>query len=232
MLELKEAINFMEDDFDGEGNIKASSLMYHFQEIASRHAELLDAGFDELMDRHLIWVITKLKVKVYDRFNAGQKYILSTYPRPKKSVTMFRDYYIHDEAGNLLAAGMSHWCIINFETRKIEKTDIKFEGEYIDHQAFEEGIERISKSLQLIRVGEHTVVESDLDRNKHMNNCKYADMISDILGSNKYESFIINFAQEALLGDEILLYKGESKGRTVVTGKLDDNTMIFQASIK
>ena len=49
LLTLEQKICFKEDDFDAKGNVKASALMYAFQEIAVAHAESLGLGFDDLI---------------------------------------------------------------------------------------------------------------------------------------------------------------------------------------
>lgn len=231
MLELKELIRFAENDFDGMGNVKASSLMYVFQEIASHHADDLGIGFEELIKENLIWVMSKLKFEVYERPEPGVEYVLSTYPRPKKGVTYFRDYYIHDGEGKLMVAAIAHWFVINFDTRRIERTDLKFDGEYIDRPAFEKGIEKI-KLPELTKAGIHVVDEADMDINRHMNNCRYADMIGEVTGKGGYKSFVINFSHESMLGDEISLYAGKEDERTVIVGRLESGETVFQARME
>ncbi len=228
MLELTWEIRFKDEDTDDRGDIKISSLMYHFQEIAAAHAGKLGAGFDDLMENGLIWVMTKLKFSIFCRMYKDTAYVLSTYPRKKKGVTFFRDYYICDFNGNIMAAAESHWCIINFNTRKIERTDIDFDGEYTAREAFEEGIEKITIP-ELDEVGKYVVKEADLDRNQHTNNCRYGDIISDVAGGNNCSRFIINFVHEARLGDMIYLYRGFSGDKTVTVGKLDDGTPVFRS---
>lgn len=233
MLELKRSISFRKEDFDSDENIKASSLMYSFQEIAAEHADKLGFGFDDMIKNNRIWVLNKLKFRIYGRLKKDVEYELSTYPRPKKGVSWFRDYYLRDEHGALMTAGASQWCIINFDTRRIERTGLDFDGEYIDHPAFEEGIEKI-RIPELTMAGKHTVTETDLDENRHTNNCRYADMISDVLGRSDHESFTINFTRETRLGDEIMLYTGvgETEESKVVVGKSADGSQVFHAGIK
>lgn len=231
MLELKELIRFAEDDFDGRGDIKASSLMYEFQEIASHHADELGIGYEALIRKDMIWVMSKLKFEVYERLASDVEYMLSTYPRPRKGVTYFRDYYIHDGEGKLMAAATAHWFVINFNTRRIERTELKFDGDYIDHPAFEKGIEKI-KLPELMKVGEHVVGEADLDVNRHMNNCRYADMIGEVTEKGGYKTFVINFSHESMLGDEISLYAGAVDGYTVIVGRLKSGETVFQARME
>ena len=76
---------------------------------------------------------------------------------------------------------------------------------YIDIPAFEEKIEKIKYSDPQA-AGAHTVTEEDLDINCHVNNCRYADMTSEILDRNDFQSFTINFLKETVVGDRIDMF--------------------------
>lgn len=231
MLKYTSSFKVTEEDLHQGGNIRAGKLLLRFQEIAAAHAEALGIGFDELMADNRIWVMSKLRFRLYGLFKAGEEYVLETYPRPKRGVTFFRDYYVYDSDNNLLAAGISHWCVINFKSRRIEKTDIDFDGDYTDKVPFEDGIAKI-RAGELLPASEHEVTEEDLDKNCHANNCRYADMVEDITKGKEYNDFTINFSKEALLGDRIKLSREETEGGYIAAGKLGDGTVIFQAETK
>ena len=233
------------EDFDASGRIKASTLMYMFQETASAHVDTLGLGFDDMITEGRIWVMTKLRMKIYEAFEEGKTYTVCTYPRKKKGVTFNRDYYVYDDNDALMAAGMSQWCVINFRTRRIERTDIDIEGECIDRIPFEDGIGKIKCDEMELRTS-HRVTVTDLDKNGHMNNCRYADIAYDTAReafpeheAGCREELNIHFSKEAKLGDEILIYMGRSSDikegtdriPIVVTGKLEDGTLIFQAEL-
>ncbi len=235
LLTIKHDLRFGPEDFDAKGNFKASSLMYAFQEIAADHAGGLGLGFDDLMENNYIWVLSKVRFQVSSVIEQGKDYVLRTYPRPKKGVTFFRDYYLFEgeeaEGKDPVAKGTSHWCIINFATRKIERAKVDFNGTFIDFEAFENGIEKFKIDQEaLVKFGVHKVVEDDLDDNEHVNNCRYADMVEEEL-SGKTE-YSIYFSKEALLGDDIVLYKAEEDGNTLIEGKLEDGTIIFQVKTR
>lgn len=233
MLELEQTIGFTIEDFDESGALKASALLHAFQEIASDHADALGVGYDELIKNDWIWVLSKVKYEIYDIIEPGVEYRLSTYPRPKKGAAFPRDFYLKDEDGNTAAAGTSMWCVMNFKTRRLERSGVDFEGECIDHAPFAGGIEKIKSNDQTaVKAGSHRVTEADLDVNRHVNNGRYADMAGDVLGSGGFSRLVMNFSKEAVLGDEILLYREEQESGIVVTGKLEDGTTIFQALVK
>lgn len=251
MLKLEKRIRFNENDFDEDGNIRASSLLHSFQDIAAEHACILGVGREHLMEKDWIWVLSKVKFKVYEDIEAGKDYVLATCPRPKKGLVFPRDYYLRaaaddevadedatdcgdatgdDESDVLVAAGMSQWCIINFLTRKLERNDVDFQGQCIERVPFAEGIEKIRCSAPQ-DAGSHLVTEDDLDVNRHVNNCKYADMVSEVLAGSVYRQFVINFSKEARLGDKIFLFKEKQSGGVAVMGKLEDGSTVFQALV-
>ncbi len=220
-------------DFDEKGRVKASSLMHVFQEAATIHAEMLGVGFEPMIAQNYIWVLTKLRFKVNAPLSAGKTYRLRTHPRPKKGVTFFREFYIYDGDGATAVIGTSQWCIINFETRRIERTKIDFtDGTYITEEAFEGGIEKlkIDESV-LLQIGSHVVTEEDLDENEHVNNCRYADMVENALEG--HTDFTIHFSKEARMGDTVLLYQAKLDDESIiVAGKLEDGTTVFQAKVR
>ena len=75
----------------------------------------------------------------------------------------------------------------------------------------------------------HQVTEADLDKNQHVNNCRYADMIDEAAGSSAHREMTIHFAKETRLGDEILLY---TDGGHHVVGTLQDGTTVFKSQIE
>jgi len=229
MLKHTEQLILSADDFDAKGSVSASSLMQAFQDAASAHAEALGFGYEPMISQNYIWVLNKLRFKLCGVLEAEKTYILETYPRPKKGVTWFRDYYIYD-GETLMAAGTSQWCIINFATRRIERTKLDFDGEFIDHEVFEDGIGKIKIREEGMKLADrHYVTEEDLDINQHVNNCRYADMIEAVLSG--HTDITIHFAKEAVLDDEIMIYTEENDGETAVMGKLEDGTVIFQAKV-
>lgn len=227
IIKYETPLRLRHEDFTREGRVRMSSLLHAFQDIAGAHAEREGLGFEALLERNLIWVVTKIKVRVSGEIREGGEYTLVTYPRHTSTRIFEREFYILSQEGEELAAASSEWCVVNFVTRRVEQTDLNFKGEYTDRAAIPEGIERL-RPRELTRVGSHTVTQEDLDGNEHTNNCRYADMAFEILGRESASEFTISFARETRLGDEIeLLISPEG----VVAGRHDGAT-VFTALAK
>lgn len=230
-LLLKEKTAFKNDDFDESGNVRASALLRHFEQIATDHAEMMGIGHDDLMKKNWIWVLSKLRFSMHGTIRAGELYDIATYPSTGRGAAYPRGYYICDEDENMIVSAMSQWCVVNFETRRLERSSLELSGEYMETPDFEEKIEKI-KYRDPQPAGLHIVTEADLDINCHVNNSRYADMTSEVLGRNDYQSFTINFLKETVVGDRIgLLRERAEDGGDIVVGMLEDESVVFQAKV-
>lgn len=223
-IQYKLPITFTQADFTATGAVKASKILHEFQEIAKVHAASAGLGFEELIAKDLIWVITKSRFRVLGELSPGMDCTLLSFPRRTGSLLYDRDFHILSPAGEELVVGTSQWCIVNSLTRHVVQTDLDFVGVYNPEPAMPEGIGRIRpRDLEL--AGRHAVTEEDLDENDHTNNCRYADMALDLLGIESVRELTMNFISETRLGDEIELYRGPDG---VAVGKHGGN-LVFAA---
>lgn len=230
LLKREDSFTVSEGDMTPAGTLPAGRILHEFQDIAGDHAEALGEGMDKLRSEGKAWILSKVRFEVLGSFSAGETYRIETYPREKKGVTFYRDYYIYDGDDNMLARGTSHWCIMNFDTRRILRHAPDFVGEYIDHKAFEDDIPKI-RSEEGEPAGSHLVTREDIDRNNHTNNCRYGDMVETVLNHRAYSEMIINFSRETVEGDTIEFFTGESHGYTHVEGRRGEE-VVFKAMVR
>lgn len=227
MIEYIIDFTFNYNDIDANGNPGPARILRLFQEAACGHATAGGIGFDELIKENLIWVVTKIRYRVEKPFKAGERYKLYTYPMPKQSLIYIRDYYIEDSVGNIVVRGSSQWCILNFVTRKIQRTSFDFKGEFYQEKAFEDPFPRVKLSGAGTEEGFHLVTSDDLDDNEHTNNCRYADFVENYIEDTSFSEFSITFQRETRLGDTIVFYTeklfNESGGNdTIIAGRLKE----------
>ena len=174
-------------------------------------------------------------------FRPGQKYIVVTYPVGQKAVTFRREFCIlpgdadyplnPDEEGRHLediqapdrekaiVIGSSQWTILNFKTRKVERTKLDFESTEGKHEMIEGRFEKIH-GTDMTYVGDFVVPEEDIDRNLHMNNAHYIEIAQLATNRPVDEYAYINFAKETMAGDRICMYVEEQEEGTFVEGRL------------
>lgn len=229
MITHERIIRFNTDAFSG-GHIRPSALQYEFQEIGGEHAGSAGMGIKEMTAEGLMWVVTKVRYRLYGALNPDTDYRLVTYPRPKRGMLYQRDYQIFSMDGIHLCDGISQWCIMDYNTRRIVRTTKDFVGEFYATPILPEGFERF-RAGELTPAGSYTITERDLDGNNHTNNCRYADMVEQVLPNAHAADFSINFAKETRLGDVIALFTSPAEdGKTIVSGSVDGQN-VFSALI-
>ena len=216
-------IRFDTGCFAPKGEVLASALLRVFQDAATAHADEAHVGFEDLIKDGLIWVVTKIKYELLGTIAPGEEVVLTTYPIPVGSLLYQRDFYIQG-GEELLVKASSQWCVADFNTRKAVQTQVDFPGEYTAKRAFPKGIERI-RPAGLQPAGSRIITEGDLDRNRHTNNCRYADVAQELIGGD-FTHFTINFAHETRLGDELLLSSAPGKA----AGHLATGELVFAVS--
>ena len=233
ILPLEKEIVFCEKDFY-KGIIFPKSLLLKFQEIAGDHAEILGLGFQELMKKNLVWIITRLKYEILKPIPKNTPLILQTFPEPKGMLDFNRDYLIKDKSGQVFVKGISKWCLMDFSVRKIVKLqEIDYLGECLLPSVFEGKFLKTENFVpENPPVFEYLVKKEDIDVNNHLNNAEYAKIIFKAMNEKKFNFLQINFINEAKLGEIIKVFVLEEENSTKICGKLESQKTCFTAEVK
>lgn len=223
-------------DFDKFGNIKPSAVLDLFQDAAGQHAEEIGVGFDEMIKRSYLWVLTKIKFKVIANLESYQKVIVKTWPLSPNRFSYRREYAIEDENGERLIVGSSEWVVIDSEKRRLVSAP--------DLYPFTDGFhtetmceEKLSKVEDFEVMGEPYIVNtgfSDLDVNDHINNTKYANYVLDALNPEKAEElkgFQIDYRKEVLGGMKLCIHHKKEDETVLVKGQNDDGDTMFACKL-
>ncbi len=202
------------DEFDFLERIKPSAVMEYFQDLATVHATEIGIGYEEMKEKNLCWVLNRLSAVVERMPAVGEPIVVTTYPHKPGIVDAFRDYYITDTKGNGLIRGTSRWCVLDIRNKAIRRCAPLFsfdDSQYNPEYAVADGnpqlpeLNSISSACEWECTGKVRI--TDLDRNGHMNNARYADIVVnscdfDFYSAHKIASFDFNFLSEAKIGDE------------------------------
>lgn len=223
-------------DFDKFVNIKPSAVLDLFQDAAGQHAEEIGVGFDEMIKRSYLWVLTKIKFKVIANLESYQKVIVKTWPLSPNRFSYRREYAIEDENGERLIVGSSEWVVIDSEKRRLVSAP--------DLYPFTDGFhtetmceEKLSKVEDFEVMGEPYIVNtgfSDLDVNDHINNTKYANYVLDALNPEKAEElkgFQIDYRKEVLGGMKLCIHHKKEDETVLVKGQNDDGDTMFACKL-
>lgn len=202
------------DEFDFAERIKPSAILEYFQDLATVHAEEIGIGFETMKERNLCWVLNRLSAVIDRQPEIGEEITLATYPHKPGIADAVRDYYITDSKGRSLIRGTSRWCVLDIQNKAIRRCAALFdypESAYTTRSAVEGGNPQICDISQSAGDSESAsrgkVNITDLDRNGHMNNARYADMAVnavdyDFYSAHAIKAFDFNFLVEMKIGEE------------------------------
>ena len=192
---------------DMNARLRPGALLEIMQEMAGAHAETLGIGRQMLLEKNLVWVLTRLEVRM-DRWPAhGETLQVETFPMPNRRVFFPRYFIFRDAAGNQIGCAGSLWVLLDVTERKMARPDIvvPFMPDNSDLTAPMGMPATVAECPGDAFEALHTPVYTDLDMNGHVNNTRYLDWCCnalgvDVLRTQELRSFAINFNQEVLPG--------------------------------
>lgn len=226
---------------DKDTNLKPGYLLKFAEAVST--AQLIDLGlpYKRLFEEGVIFLMTRVSVKILRMPVSGEKITLVTAPREIKGARFFREVKILDSSGTPLVFAVTNWFLANPHTRRVLKPDAfvhelkllpkaEWNTEIDPNLKFEIGGQPVAKDSRKVRY-------SDLDINGHVNNSVYADIVFDALPRTALDrmqasEFVINYKNEAK-PDEILeltTYAGED-GKTFSVEGVVGESICFNARV-
>ena len=222
------------------GRLKSSMILYFAQEVAGKHFTRLAMDYDTLAQRRLFWAVTRHRVQITRMPMRGETIRVETWPMPTTRVAYPRSTVAYDEQGNEVFRAISIWVLMDLDSRSMilpGKSGISVAGTLRGTELEAPG-GLVAKTLNSSRP--RTVAFTDLDRNGHMNNCRYLDWITDLLPSAFHmqkilKEFTVCYLSEAREGQQLDIHwdfledgslradafrKGDTKDERVLSAKL------------
>ena len=199
-----------DNEVDCFGCLKPSMILFYAQDIAGRHCVELAVDYDTMAAKRLFWAVIRHRVQITRLPQRGENITVETWPMPTTRVAYPRATVGYDAAGNEVFRVISLWVIMNLDTRAMilpGRSGIEVAG-------LCRGTELAAPSSLAPMVLENrktrTVRFSDLDRNGHMNNCRYMEWVMDLLPSafhreHRMTEFVVCYLSEAREGERLEL---------------------------
>lgn len=223
---------------DANGGLKLHCLLDRLQDAAAEHAAFLNVGMDELAQKQLIWVLSRLKLQLDRPLCLGEMLEVVTFPCGVQRIFAHRCYDLRID-GHRVGTGGSFWLPVNalagrpMNAKKILPPEIM---DMPDVEKFFPDMDKLPE-LECDAVGIRPIGAGDVDLNHHLNNAVYARWITDILGEKfsssapRIREIQINYLASGQAGEQITLYAAaDSDGKFAVYGKKCDGTVLFQAA--
>lgn len=215
-------------EVDIRKRLRISGMLDYFQESAWLHAESLDVGARRLDEEGFFWALSRLKV-VVERYPVwNEEIVVRTWPKGIDKLLALRDFLVLDGSSRVCVRASSAWIIIHKERRRPVRIEPFFSQvpPSEEREALSGTAEKIGPLFEGKPAGRFTAGYSILDMNRHVNNARYADWVTDSFPLERFEAasireFSINFLAEvgpetkldilmASTGDETFFLSGSS----------------------
>lgn len=207
------SVNTSETDFLRRWKI--SSFFLAMQDAASTHASLLGVGYYDLLERDMVWVLSRVKLRIYDFPLVDSPVTIQTWPKGYQQKLFFmRDFHFLAEDGHRLASASSAYVLVNPHARRVLAPTV-LNGNMPDNgglSAISEPLEKIAAVEPLegcltVRAG-----YSSVDLVGHVNNARYIDWISDCFTFDEHQAhklawLQVNFLNEVLPDETVQLLR-------------------------
>lgn len=200
-----------------------TALLRGAAELADLHLGMFDLSYEQLAGMGVAFLLAGVEVRIARMPAMRERVILSTWHRGVERVRFLRDVELCDPQGNRLAAYSSQWVLVDPESHKIKRPSCLPELERVPMGPLEplNPVHPLRLPENMTLVGERRVGYSDLDYNGHLNNTKYADIISDWVpgGLEKgcFTRLRLDFQGEARLGETLKIFTSTDGERRYVS---------------
>ncbi|MDO5549453.1 MAG: thioesterase [Eubacteriales bacterium] len=216
---------------DGRQIARPSALVDFMQELATNHAEAL--GLDKAARErcNAFWVLSRLKYYLNRPLRQHEKLRVVTWPRKIKGALWYRDFRFfagEEEVGHAVTA----WSIISADQHKL----VRPKAMQVDVPEQEFGITELLSQIpdhNLQPYFARQVHYSDIDINRHLNNVKAVDILSDAIGLEKHDDwyvseFQVNYKAETACGTTLQLLRAQ-EGNEIYIKAMDGEQEKLQA---
>ena len=207
--------------------MRLSAVLRYQQEAGEQHLVSAGLGWQGLMETGMVFVTSRWHTLIHRLPAMEEQVTLTTWHRDRKGPRFFRCYEWRDAEGNLLVEGVMQFALVSVAEHRLLRGD-----EFMAMAPLPEHDRQVSCSdpgrfpvSGVTPVGEYRVRWSDMDRNGHMNNTHYADLMLDGLTAHRLSGHPVevdlHFAGECVMGDVLTLSAIEADNVTTVTGDTD-----------
>ena len=214
-------------DVGANNTMRLSAVLRYQQEAGEQHLVGAGLGWQDMLKMGMVFVTSRWHTLIHRLPAMEEQVTLTTWHRNRKGPRFFRCYEWRDAAGNLLVEGVMQFALVSVTEHRLLRGD-----EFMERAPLPDAQRNVSCGdparfpvSRVEPVGEYRVRWSDIDRNGHLNNTHYADLMLDGLSAERLAGqpaeVDLHFAGECVMGDTLTLSACEAEGVTTVTGDTD-----------
>lgn len=239
----KEEVSVKAYEIDFQKHWKPASFFQAMQEAAGNHAEHLGVGYQELLSKNMIWVLSRVKIQFHEFPQLGDKVIIQTWPKGLQQKLFFvRDFSITGKDGRHFASASSAWLLVDIKARKLLMPNALNRPlpENKGLVAIHEPLEKLNVPEKLPEQLSVKVGFSAIDLMEHANNARYAEWVCDCFPLEAWRQhplswLQINYVNEVRPGEQVSLgiqAKEDEEGTWLINGANQNTGMrAFEAAL-
>lgn len=222
MPELQMSKEYVLDigQIDGRGIARPSAIVDFMQDLATRHAAEIGLSGDFMKENNIFWVLSRLKYKLYRPLRSYETIKVTTWPRQIRGASWYRDF-IFEDANGVIGSAVTVWAVVNMESHRLVRPQmlgVTLEDQIVGEPEMLKGI----RSGEMEPCFDRVVRYSDIDVNRHLNNVKAVDILSDAFGLEEDESrwvsqMQVNYISETTIGTKLTLARGQGENGLCVS---------------
>ena len=211
-------------DVGEDDRLKLSAVLRYQQEVGEQHLQMAGLGWRDMIDMGIVFVASRWRVAIHRLPHMEETVTLTTWHRDRKGPRFTRCYEWRDASGALLMEGAMQFALVSVAEHRLLRGD-----EFMARAPLPD----VSRTVacgdparfavgDVTPVGAYAVRRSDMDRNGHMNNTHYADLMLDFAPAERRPALVdLHFAGESRYGDTITIACGTADGVSTVVGDTD-----------
>lgn len=180
-------------EIDHQKRMTVPALVRLMQEAAMQHVLQLKLSVWDLETERVAWVLMRLQMEIRRLPELQEKITIKTCPTGLERILTYRNFWIYDAQGELLAEAVTHWVLMDTETRRLKSVPEWIETRFSPlipdtYDGLRPSRHKLPPLLQADQKKAFFVRWHDLDFNLHLNNTYYilylleglpADWLSD-----------------------------------------------------
>ncbi|MGE4291349.1 MAG: acyl-[acyl-carrier-protein] thioesterase [Desulfovibrio sp.] len=197
------------DECGPDGRAGIGTIGNYLQEIAWRHATLLGYGREDLLEKNVAWVMTRMRIQMDGYPLPGEEIRVLTWPSAKDKHLAYRDFRISDANDQMMGRCTTAWAYMDIAERKM--VSFHEDGAPMPYSG-ERSLEFERRSVSRMKDAEHSVGltsrRSDMDVNGHVNNVHFIEWALESVPDAWLEDFFlremdISFRQECQAHEQL-----------------------------
>jgi acyl-ACP thioesterase len=211
--------------------LRPAGILRYMQQAATMHLESMGLPYDRLYREGFVFVLVSQALCIERPPKSRETLQIATCPAKRQGAHLLRETVIFGADGKRIAEGQSSWAMLNPDSNRVLRTtefpyELPVLGDSWHPFCDPRHLKLPASSGE--QAADRIVAYSDIDRNRHMNNTVYADILLDSFGSlmlqnSRVSHLFLRYRTQALLGDIMKLWVGNEGKlrfcRAVIGGK-------------